>query len=133
MKLTHLILGIGLLSTPLQADTIGEESKIVINRINATDYEVIRGQGMGPNEIWCGAASYIIRRQGQSDRTSIYLKRVLGPSVTASGQKGAVFSTSNAGLPTVSANRFTVQKVGTSFRASRALRECRDAFTRSTK
>lgn len=117
------------------AATIGEEDGIVINRISATDFEVIQGTNFGAAEFWCGAATYIERRSGLSELTPIYVKRAAGAAVTAPGQRGVVFSTSNAGLPADEPGRLTltVRNPGAMLKSVQARRYCRDAFTRSTK
>lgn len=117
------------------AATNGEEDTLVINRISATDFEVIELQQMGPAEFWCGAATYIERRRKLSETTPIYLRGARGPSRTQPGRKGVVFSTSNRGLPPPDPKQLTVtvRKVGAVLKSVQARRFCRDAFTRSTK
>ncbi len=106
----------------------------MINEINGTDFEVIQFRGSGAAEFWCGAATYIERRKGQSESTRIFLKRPHGASLTAAGRNGVVFSTSDSGLPDVEETlTVTVRKPGASLKSSQARRYCRDAFTRSTK
>jgi hypothetical protein len=116
------------------AATTGEEDTIVINPINATDFEVIQGTNFGAAEFWCGAATYIERRTGRSELTPIYVKRPQGPSLTAPGRNGVVFSISNTGLPPAP-NRLTltVGTQGAVLKSVRARIYCRDAFSRSTK
>jgi hypothetical protein len=109
------------------AATTGEEDSMVINRLNASDFEVVETRSMGAADFWCGAATFVERRSGKSELTPIYLKRARGPSATAAGRKAVVFSTSAAGLP-------TAQKRQTlSVNRAQARRFCRDAFTRATK
>ena len=116
------------------AATNGEEDTIVINPINATDFEVIQGTNFGAAEFWCGAATYVERRTGQSELTPIYVKRPQSPSLTVAGRNGVVFSTSASGLPTPPALlTLTVRTVGATLKSVKARRYCRDAFTRSTK
>ena len=119
---------------PVMADTRSEELSLIINPINATDFEVVRQMGMGPHEFWCAAASYNEARAGRSELLQIYLKRPLGPSVTAPGRQGVIFSLSNAGLPPRSDRlTVTVEEPGATLKSVQARRYCRDAFTRSTK
>lgn len=117
------------------AATLGEESGFVINAVNANDFEVVRQQHMGASELWCAAASYVETRRGLSETTPIYLRRPLGPARTAQGQRGVVFSLSDAGLPADDPNRVTidVDTPGMMLKSAQARRFCRDAFTRSTK
>jgi hypothetical protein len=116
------------------AGTSGEEASMVINRVNATDFEVVETRSMGAADFWCGASTFVIRRNGLSELTPIYLKRGRAASQTAKGRKGVVFSTSAKGLPPAQ-DRITVSvdRPGDMIKASLARRFCRDAFTRSTK
>ncbi len=120
---------------PANANTNSEQDRMVINKINATDFEVIQGISYGPAEVWCGAATYIERRLQQSQVTRLYVKRPRGPSLTAPGQNGVVFSTSSAGLPAADPNRvtLTVDEPGATLKSVQGRRHCRDAFTRKTK
>ncbi|MEW9919445.1 hypothetical protein AB2B41_07515 [Marimonas sp. MJW-29] len=132
----HALAAIAMISAlPLVAATTGEEDTIVINPINATDFEVIQGTNFGAAEFWCGAATFIERRSGRSELTALYVKRPRGPSVTAPGEMGVVFSTSDAGLPPANPDRvtLTVRQPGATLKSFQARRYCRDAFTRSTK
>lgn len=117
------------------AATTGEEDTIVINPLNATDFEVLEDMNSDAGYYWCGAATFIERRSGRSGLTEIYVKRPRGPSVTAPGRTGVVFSTSNAGLPAAGGNRLTVSvdQPGLMLKSVQARRFCRDAFTRATK
>ncbi|MEO0938949.1 MAG: hypothetical protein AAFY38_12420 [Pseudomonadota bacterium] len=119
----------------LPAATIGEElSRLVINPLNASDFEVVETQTMGPAEFWCAAASFNELRQGGSERIALYVKTPRGPSLTQPGRKGVVFTTNPAGLPERAAQTsLNVDKPGLSLRSAQARRYCRDAFTRSTK
>lgn len=115
--------------------TTGEEDTIVINPINATDFEVLEDMSSDAGYYWCGAATFIERRSGRSGLTEVYIKRPRGPSVTAPGRTGVVFSTSSAGLPADGGNRVTVtvDRPGVMLKSVQARRYCRDAFTRATK
>lgn len=116
------------------AATTGEEDKMVINRINATDFEVVETRSMGAADFWCGAATFVERRSGLSELTPIYVKRPRGPSVTVPGRKGVVFSTSGSNLP-ARGDRLSVSvsRPGEVVKSAQARRFCRDAFTRATK
>jgi hypothetical protein len=118
---------------PAFADTIGEETRFKINRINVSDFEVIQIQGMAAAEFWCAAASHTIRRQGRPSGTPIYLKRPLGPSVTVPAARSVVFSYSPDRLSPTSLPVWSITQIGAVSKSGKALRMCRDAFTRSTK
>ncbi|TMM55091.1 hypothetical protein [Sulfitobacter sabulilitoris] len=125
---------IALLSTPVLADTRSEELSLVINPVNATDFEVVKQIGMGPHEFWCAAASFNEARANRSELLPIYIKRPLGPSQTAPGKLGVLFTLSNDGLPPEPSLRTVeVDQPGLMFKSYQARRYCRDAFTRSTK
>ncbi|MEL7099219.1 MAG: hypothetical protein AAGM84_10365 [Pseudomonadota bacterium] len=134
MKMTALALA-ALLPASLSAATIGEElSRLVINPINGTDFEVIETQTMGAAEFWCAAASFNEVRQGRSGLIDLYVKRPRGPSITQPGRKGVIFTTDPSGLPQSAGSlTLTVSQPGASLRSVQARRYCRDAFTRSTK
>lgn len=128
----------GLLATALpltsQAGTIGEEDGMVINRLNATDFEVVETRSMGATDFWCGAGTFVERRSGLSGTTAIYLKRPRGPSSSTPGRKAVVFSTSGAGLPAPQGQTsISVVRPGSMLKANYARSFCRDAFTRATK
>ncbi len=134
MKLGYALVVMVFWTGIAQAATLGEEDRMVINRINATDFEVVEGINFGAAEYWCGAATFVERRSKMSALTEIYVKRPLGPSQTASGVKAVVFTTDASGLP-ASKERvtLTVKEPGTMLKSVRARQYCRDAFTRSTK
>lgn len=117
------------------ADTKGEEDAMVINPLGGADFEVVQDRSSAASVFWCGAATYVQRRQGLPGGTPIYLKRVRGPAQTVQGTQGVVFSTSDAGLPGADPDRRTlrVDRPGDRMTATQARRYCRDAFTRSTK
>lgn len=117
-----------------QAATTAEEDAMVINRLNATDFEVVETRSMGAADFWCGAATFVERRSGLSETTPIYLKRARANSQTVQGRKGVVFTTSNAGLPPSEPRlSVSVERPGDMLKSAQARRFCRDAFTRATK
>lgn len=116
------------------AATDADEDRMVINRLNATDFEVIQGTNYGAAEFWCGAATFIERRNRQSELTPIYVKRPRGPSLTVPGKKGVVFTVNADGLPPAGERLTrTVRDVGATLKSYQARGFCRDAFNRSTK
>ena len=135
MRALVFTLALGL--CPLAAhsgNTYGEQAAMVINKINAVDFEVLDGPRMGPHEYWCAAASFNEVRLGRSETNQIYIRSPRGPSVTVQGRKGVVFTLDPKGLPNVSRPlTVEVDQAGISFKSSVARRYCRDAFTRSTK
>lgn len=136
MRLCRMICAAALVLAPVSAmsGTNGEEDAIVINRISETEFEVIEGMNFGAASFWCGAATYIERRMGQSELTAIYVKRPEAESLTVQGRDGVVFTTSNDGLPPAQDRlTLTVDVPGAMLKSAQARRHCRDAFTRSTK
>jgi hypothetical protein len=116
------------------AATNSEEDGIEINRLNATDFEVIQGSGFGAAAYWCGAATFIERRSKQSELTRIYVKTPERQSLTAAGRKGVVFTTDPTGLPEMTGRHtVTVREAGATLKSVQARGFCRDAFTRATK
>jgi hypothetical protein len=127
------LLGVSI-TTTVYAGTQGDERRIVINKISETDFEVIDWNQSSPHAFWCGAASYIEVRIGQSELTPIYLKSSPGPSVTKPGKKGVIFTTSSEGLPPDPGGLDVgVDQPGQSMKSFQARGFCRDAFNRSTK
>jgi hypothetical protein len=116
------------------ADTLGEQDAMVINPLNGSDFEVVETRRMGAADFWCGAATFVTRRQGLSELTPIYVKRPRAASQTSPGRKAVTFTTDGRGLP-AARDRLTleVDAPGIMLKSARARRYCRDAFTRSTK
>lgn len=116
------------------AGTEWEEDSLIINPISDTRFEVVETQDMSPRAFWCGAATFIERRSGRSGTTEIFLLSPRGPSLTARGRKGVIFTTEAADVipspPQVSVN---VTQAGQMLRSYQARGFCRDAFTRATK
>ena len=119
---------------PVAARTLTEQDTIIINPINASDFEVIEGPIFGAAGYWCGAATYVERRTGRSETTRVYVKRPEGPSLTMPGRKGVVFTTDPAGLPEAAPRMtLTVKEAGATLKSAQGRLQCRDAFTRATK
>lgn len=120
---------------PILANTDGEEDTLVINPLNARDFEVVESRQMAAADFWCGAATFVERRSGLSETTPIYLRRARGPSLTVPGRNGVVFTLDNSDLPPPDPARLTVtmREPGAVLKSAQARRFCRDAFTRSTK
>ncbi len=118
----------------VKAGTEGDEDRLTINRIDASDFEVVEMQNMDARAFWCGAASFLERREGRPGTTAIYLKSPRGPSVTTPGRNGVVFTTDARGLAEepdmISVD---VNRPGQMLKAYQARGFCRDAFSRSTK
>lgn len=122
------------LSVSAHANTLGDEDRMIINRIDSSDFEVVEMSGMDARAFWCGAASLLERREGRPGTTPIYLKSPRGPSVTSPGRKGVVFTTDPAGLaPIPDMVSVDVRRPGQMLPAYQARGFCRDAFSRSTK
>lgn len=116
------------------AGTEGDEDRLIVNRIDRSDFEVVETRGMAARAFWCGAASFIERREGMPGTTPIYLKSPRGPSVTSPGGQGVVFTTEPAGLePRPDMVNVDVRRPGQVLKAFQARGFCRDAFSRSTK
>jgi hypothetical protein len=131
IRLTILTL---ILAAPTFAGTEGEEDKLIVNRLSASDFEVVETQDMSPRAFWCGAASYIERRQNMDATTRIILKSPRGASVSAPGRKAVGFTTDPSGIQQIS-NPLSVDvtRRGLTLLSYQARGFCRDAFTRATK
>ncbi|MDF1726998.1 MAG: hypothetical protein P1U53_04520 [Sulfitobacter sp.] len=122
------------LAPPAFAATQGEEDAMAIVALGGNDFEVIETRSMGAADFWCGAGTFVERRQGLSGLTPIYVKRGRGPSQSDPARKSVVFTLDRSGLPQVERGRtLTVSQPGSTLKATFARRYCRDAFTRSTK
>ncbi|GAA6176812.1 hypothetical protein [Sulfitobacter pacificus] len=80
------------------------QSYLAVNRLNvvpisATSFEVIESRGEGARGMWCAAADYVLNGQRQAGDQRLYVQSARGPSVTAPGRKGAVFTTDVNALP----------------------------------
>lgn len=131
-----LIAGLLALSPALaaHAGTEGEEDRLLINRIDRTDFEVVETHNMDARAFWCGAASLLERREGRPGTTPIYLKSPRGPSATSPGRRAVTFTTDPAGLdPIPEPLSVDVERPGLMLKAYQARGFCRDAFSRSTK
>lgn len=117
------------------AGTGGEEDRMVVNRLNDTDFEVVETVRMEPQGYWCGAATLLERREGQPQSTPIYLMTPLGPSETVPGRDAVRFTTDASAVPRLNRqpNTVDVSRPGRMLKSYQARRFCRDAFTRSTK
>ncbi|MEM9968075.1 MAG: hypothetical protein AAF755_08255 [Pseudomonadota bacterium] len=126
---------LAVLAAGLCAETTAEQDRMVINPLSGRDFEVVEDITYGAAEFWCGAATYVERRNGLPGNTAIYVKKPRGASVTAPGRKAVVFTLDPRGLPQDDGQRFslTVDTAGVMLSAVRARSYCRDAFTRSTK
>ena len=124
-----------LLSFRIHADTGAEEDKMIVNRLNDTDFEVIRTVRMDAQGYWCGAATLLERREGRAIDTPIFLQRPLGPSVSAPGRQAVRFTTDPGKVTPLDRQPLTVDvdTVGRMLKSFQARQYCRDAFTRSTK
>lgn len=122
------------LSCAARAGTEGDEDRLIVNRIDRSDFEVVETHNMDARAFWCGAASQLERREGRPGTTPIYIKSPRGPSVTAPGRNGVVFTTDPAGLgPVPDMRSVNVSRAGQMLKAYQARGFCRDAFNRSTK
>lgn len=134
MRMAGLGLVLALVPFAGIANTDGEEDRIVITPSSDSDFEVVQGTNFGAAEYWCGAATYIERRLGRPETTTIYVRKTLGPSVTVPGRKSVIFTTAPKGLAQVrNGLTLSVHQAGVKRKSAVARRYCRDAFTRSTK
>lgn len=125
---------LGVIGGPCVAGTEREEDKLVINRLSDTSFEVVEAQDMSARAFWCGAASYVERRQRMPATTRLFLKVPRGASVSAPGRKAVVFTMDPRGLDVIlDPLTVDVRRKGLSLLSYQARGFCRDAFTRATK
>lgn len=100
------------------------KSKLDVNPISRTNFEVVETQSAGPNQYWCAASYYASRTLGKNSGR-IYLSTPHGPAVTAPGYSGASFSTEPiSGVNGRATNSIT--EVGANLTVAHALQFCRD-------
>ena len=76
-----------------QAQTFRAESKLIVVPLNATDFEVVETRTSGPRGYWCAAADFARSRLGAAQGTRLYIKSARGPSISAQGKRGVVYTT----------------------------------------
>ncbi|MGJ8627493.1 MAG: hypothetical protein ACSHXB_11105 [Sulfitobacter sp.] len=110
------------------AQAFRAESWLIVVPLNAKDFEVIEDRGEGPRGMWCAAADFVKSRLGTSTNTRIYIKSGRGPSISAAGRKGVVFTTDPARLSAEPSRGYSVSlsKVGYSLPVGHAYSFCTD-------
>ena len=91
------VVAAGLLATSGSARSLFPTLNLSVNPVSATSFEVIEARGAGAMDMWCAAASYAEDTLGVRGNKRLYVESPRGPSVTAQGRKGVVFTTNGAG------------------------------------
>tara|TARA_R110000751_G_scaffold6880_4_gene29013 strand:- start:485 stop:904 length:420 start_codon:yes stop_codon:yes gene_type:complete len=100
-------------------------SKLDVNPLSATTFEVIEKDGVGPRGIWCAAASYAINDLGKQ-RGRIYIVTPRGPAKTEAGAKGVTFSTQDPGIAANTGYSVTTDVAGANLLVIHAEQFCND-------
>lgn len=110
------------------AQTYRAESRLIVVPLNALDFEVIEDRSAGPRGIWCAAADFAKFRLGVRGDTRLYLKTPRGPSTSAVGRKGVVFTIDPARLGAEPNRGYSVSltKVGYNLPVGHAYSFCTD-------
>ena len=110
------------------AQAFRAESRLIVVPLNAKDFEVIEDRGEGPRGIWCAAADFARSRLGAGGGDRLYIKSGRGPSLTAVGRKGVVFTLDPARLGVEPSRGYSVslRKVGYNLPVGHAYSFCTD-------
>lgn len=118
------------ISLPISASA---QSYVAINRLPVValeggDFEVIERRGEGARGIWCAAASFAIDRAGMARDQRIYVKTARGPSISAPGRKGVVFTQDVGHLSQSPSKSYSVsvRQVGQGLPVNHAVQFCKD-------
>ena len=100
-----------------------ETFTIPIVPIDETTFEAIEADGAGGTQRWCAAGIFASRVLGMTNG-EIYIKQARGPSITAKGRTGVVFTTQEVPNATKTYSE-GVQTTGKSLSAGHAYALCR--------
>jgi hypothetical protein len=114
--------------TPLaaQSQTYQASNRLTVVPLNATDFEVIESRGQGARGIWCAAADFVDTQRRRPADNRIYVKSARGPSVSAVGRMGVVFTTDARDLNARTSYSVTVREPGIGLPVDHAIQFCKD-------
>jgi len=71
---------------------------LMVNPVpGAGRFEVVASGSDGPRQIWCAAAQFAVSVQGLRGNHRVYIAQGYGPSQTAPGYRGVIFTTQPTG------------------------------------
>ncbi|MCW8843291.1 MAG: hypothetical protein OQK00_07745 [Rhodobacteraceae bacterium] len=123
--------GVGLTASAAQAFTAIND--LEVNPLQQ-GFEVVVKDGAGPRQIWCAAAQYARRVQGNGPTTRIYITDGYGPSATSPGRRAVAFTTQSASVsnsvrPGEGGNySVSIRKPGYTLTVAHAESFCSDVF-----
>ncbi|MEL6450056.1 MAG: hypothetical protein AAFQ19_02265 [Pseudomonadota bacterium] len=94
-----------------------------VNQIDANSFEVIEADGAGGTQFWCAASIYSRRVLGATGG-DLYIETARGPSKTAPGRTGVVFTTQPVSNAFTSVS-LSVREAGLTFSQGHANAVCR--------
>jgi hypothetical protein len=121
------VFGCGLASAA-HAQSFESGTRLPVNPVSATQFEVIEADSAGGAQMWCAAATYSNDVLGRYEKTDISVLSPRGPSVTATGRNGVVFTIDQASLDEAPSTAYsaTINRAGVTFAVSMALTFCDD-------
>ena len=91
----------GGLASGVYAQSFESGTRLPVNPVSGSQFEVIEEGSVGSPQVWCAAATYSNDVLGQYAKTELTVISPRGPSVTSPGRKGVVFTTDTTGLDVV--------------------------------
>lgn len=80
------------IGSPAIAASFKAQNRLLVNSINATDFEVVESRSLGAAGSWCAAADFATRVLNLSGKTDLIVKTPRGPSGTVAGKKAVVYT-----------------------------------------
>ena len=116
----------GGLASGVYAQSFESGTRLPVNPVSGSQFEVNEEGSVGSPQVWCAAATYSNDVLGQYAKTELTVISPRGPSVTSPGRTGVVFTTDTTGLDVVprAANSATTDIAGVTFAVSMALTFC---------
>lgn len=123
MRIATLVTAFACIATASSAFTNRYTSRLDVNPINGTQFEVIEGYGEGARGMFCAAAVYAEQVLGVRGGR-VYVLTPRGPSRTVQGRKGAVFTVDANDVTPAFGASVTVKQPGYGLRITHALQFC---------
>jgi hypothetical protein len=91
-RLSSAIIAIGLIAFPASVSAFSSLNGLRVNPVDANVFEVVGKAGTGGRDFWCAAANYAQTKLGAPWRSSLYIVRGRGPSVTTNRKTAVQFT-----------------------------------------
>lgn len=118
----------GGLASGVYAQSFESGTRLPVNPVSGSQFEVIEEGSVGSPQVWCAAATYSNDELGRYEKTDISVLSPRKPSVTATGRNGVVFTIDQASLDVAPSTAYsaTIDRAGVTFAVSMALTFCDD-------